>query len=33
VILKAGMRHVGVGVAKSAGGMRYFTLDLGRRCR
>jgi len=24
---------VGVGVAKSAGGMRYFTLDLGRRCR
>ena len=33
VILKAKFRNVGVGVARSANGMRYFTLDMGRRIR
>ncbi len=33
VILKANLRNVGVGVARSASGQRYFTLDLGRRVR
>lgn len=31
VILKAAIRNAGVGIATSAGGMRYFTLDVGRR--
>lgn len=33
VILKPGLRDVGVGVVKSSGGQRYFTLDMGRRIR
>ncbi len=33
VILTAKFRDVGVGVARSSSGMRYFTLDLGRRVR
>lgn len=33
VILLAVFRDVGVGVAKSDGGRRYFTLDMGRRRR
>jgi uncharacterized protein YkwD len=33
VILTARFRQIGVGVAKSADGMRYFTLDMGRRTR
>lgn len=33
VILTAKFRNVGVGVARSANGMRYFTLDMGRRIR
>jgi uncharacterized protein YkwD len=31
VILRAEFRRTGVGVARSAGGMLYFTLDVGRR--
>ncbi len=33
VILRAVFRDVGVGVAKSGSGRRYFTLDMGRRTR
>lgn len=33
VILKGTFRDVGVGVATSGSGMRYFTLDMGRRIR
>ena len=33
VILKREGRNVGVGIARSAGGQRYFTLDVGRRVR
>jgi len=33
VILTAKFRNVGVGIAKSASGQRYFTLDMGRRIR
>jgi uncharacterized protein YkwD len=33
VILKKNLRNVGVGVAGSADGSRYFTLDMGRRIR
>lgn len=33
VILTAKFRNGGVGVAKSASGQRYFTLDVGRRIR
>jgi uncharacterized protein YkwD len=33
VILKGSFRDVGVGIAKSESGMRYFTLDMGRRIR
>ncbi len=33
VILRPGFLSVGVGVAKSSCGQRYFTLDLGRRVR
>jgi len=33
VILRRNVRNVGVGIARSAGGQRYFTLDVGRRVR
>lgn len=33
VILTSAFRDVGVGITCSASGMRYFTLDLGRRIR
>ena len=33
VILRKALRDVGVGVAKSGSGRRYFTLDMGRRTR
>ncbi len=33
VILRRVFRDVGIGVAKSDGGRRYFTLDMGRRRR
>ncbi len=33
VILRTVFRDVGVGVAKSGSGRRYFTLDMGRRTR
>jgi uncharacterized protein YkwD len=33
VILKRSVRNVGVGIARSDGGQRYFTLDVGRRVR
>lgn len=33
VILRTVFRDVGVGVAKSDGGRRFFTLDMGRRTR
>jgi uncharacterized protein YkwD len=33
VILRRNVRHAGIGVATSAGGQRYFTLDVGRRVR
>jgi uncharacterized protein YkwD len=33
VILTKRFRDIGVGIAKSDGGMRYFTIDLGRRIR
>jgi len=33
VILKSSFRNVGVGIAKSSSGVRYYTLDMGRRIR
>jgi len=33
VLLTAGFRNAGVGIARSAGGTLYFTFDLGRRAR
>ncbi|MEZ5124780.1 MAG: CAP domain-containing protein [Thermoleophilia bacterium] len=33
VILKSTFRDVGVGIATSSNGVRYFTLDMGRRIR
>jgi uncharacterized protein YkwD len=33
VILAKRLRNVGVGMARSADGQRYFTLDMGRRTR
>ena len=32
-ILKRNVRNIGVGMARTAGGQRYYTLDVGRRVR
>ena len=33
VVLKSSFRNVGVGIAKSSSGVRYYTLDMRRRIR
>lgn len=33
IILKRGFRDAGIGTAKSGAGLRFFTLDVGRRTR